>query len=1071
MANDQFKPKGLYRIYAYILGLTKYRSAIFYDDYFELTGSKLQAKLKYSDVKEIRKGGLLLNNLKFLAGKKYIFRGLSKNDFEILKSKFLKAEKNAWQLRLKLHEHNLRLISKWIDDVKNRSHFQRESVFRKRYQTAEDLNKSIVGSVPQSIIDEQLAVDLLKVRAFLKNARDERAACNRDYIPLEKERQKDLLDGVEANPLTEEQRSSVVTDEDANLVIASAGSGKTSVIVAKAAWLLAKELRKPSEILLLAFAKDARIEMATRLQERIPNLPENSITVHTFHSLGLEILGQSKGKKPSLSKLAEDDLALQNFIRSTIRSKLEDKKYCELLNKWFTEFFAPYETEFDFDNYGQYWNYIKKHKIRSLNGDQVKSFEECEIANFLYTNGINYIYEANYEHETADNARRQYQPDFYLPDYQIYIEHLGLRGFGRTAPFVDRNKYLKSLRWKRNLHKQHGTILIETYSCQKSQGILTSSLKKKLEEKGVTFAELDGERIFDLLREKGRLDPFTGLVKTFLGHFKGSQLTEEVLRARNTLANEKSHARNTAFIDVFMPVFQDYQDQLREENKIDFHDMISLACKELADGNYQSPFRYIMVDEFQDISVGRSKLISALQKYDEDAQLFCVGDDWQSIFRFAGSDINLMKDFRSFFGNFERTDLSKTFRSEEKITKHATHFILQNTAQISKDVSSIRKHDDPSIFICFSKTEGEHYLLDILQQISNEVEEEAKPEVLILGRYNLKTYSNDYASVLSNSRLKFPDLSISFKTVHRSKGLEADYVIILEVIEDFLGFPNERADDHVLEMVLAKPEDFPNAEERRLFYVAMTRAKKKVFVCTESGKISPFVMELIQSPYDCEIWGKPPSSLPNCTKCIEGKLILKAGTKGNFWACNNYPYCEHTEQPCPHCNQGYPNASKGNHLQCDVCEQTIISCPRSNCSGHLQQEIGQYGPFWGCSKFRDTGCNYKTKQIAQASVDKSPQQWQIAEVNDELSDKKVERHHVQTRTNLPAKKSPQKLIPTQENIEELRKTVSNAYKPWTEEDDESLRRLVASGENMKKIANSMGRKVGAIRSRIAKLDI
>ena len=233
--------------------------------------------------------------------------------------------------------------------------------------------------------------------------------------------------------------------------------------------------------------------------EQIPNLPENAISVHTFHSLGLEILGQATGSKPTLSKLAEDNLALQNFINFAIRSNLEDKHYRDLLKKWFTEFFAPYESEFDFENYGQYWSYIKKHKIRSLKGELVKSFEECEIANFLYTQGIDYIYEADYEHKTSDSRRRQYQPDFWLPEYEIYIEHLGLRGFGRTAPFVDRREYLQSLRWKRDLHKQHGTTLVETYSCEKSQGILTLRLKEKLEEKGVVFNEIDPEKMFDLL--------------------------------------------------------------------------------------------------------------------------------------------------------------------------------------------------------------------------------------------------------------------------------------------------------------------------------------------------------------------------------------------------------------------------------------------------------------------------------------------------------------------------------------------------------------------------------------------
>ena len=1072
MTENRFKRRGIYRIFAYLFGLTKFKTITFHEDHFTLDQKHNKTSINYTDVLQIRHGGWPFKKLRVISVRNsYAFRGLNKKDLHWFLKQYEASEVYAWGVQLKQFEKELGLISSWITDVEQRNYFQRASVFASRMSTARKIECDLAGQIPNSLARDELAKDLRKTRKFLQNTHRVRESCNAAYIPMEIARQQKLFDEIESHPLTDEQRKSVVVDEDANLVVAAAGSGKTSVIVAKAAWLLSKRLRKPDELLLLAFARDARIEMATRLKDRIPDLSDTEISVHTFHSLGLEILGRATGSKPSLSKLAEDNIALQNFINDAIRSNLDNKGYRDLLNKWFTEFFAPYESEFDFENYGQYWNYIKKHKIRSLKGELVKSFEECEIANFLYTHGIDYIYEADYEFKTSDIKRRQYQPDFYLPKYQIYIEHLGLRGFGRTAPYVDRKEYLKSLRWKRNLHKERGTILVETYSCEKSQGILTARLKEKLEEKGVTFNEIDPDTMFDLLREKGRLDPFTALVTTFLGHFKGSQLTEGILRARCADFDAKSQARNSAFIDVFIPVFNSYQDQLLDENKIDFHDMISMACEQLENGKYHSPFRYIMVDEFQDISVGRSKLVSAFQKYDDDTQLFCVGDDWQAIFRFAGSDINVMKAFGSFFGTFERTDLSMTFRSEEKITQQATNFILQNKDQITKDVSSFRTHDDPSVFVCFQNSEGESYLADILQKITDETDEDHKTEVLILGRYNLKTYSRDYAEVLSKLRGKFPNLVIKFKTAHRSKGLEADYVIILEAVVDNLGFPNERVDDHVLEMVLARAEKFPNSEERRLFYVALTRAKKKVFVCTESGKISPFVEELIQGPYQCEIWGKPSTALPKCTKCVEGKLTLKTGPHGNFWSCNNFPYCEHSEQPCPHCKQGYPSRYSMHELRCDVCEQLITSCPKPDCDGHLQQEIGPYGAFWGCSKFRDTGCNYKTKHLS-SSTQSIPRGFNPKPLPPPKPVKRVPRDPYQRVTEKQAStRSSERPIPSKENIEELRKTAKNAYKPWSNDEEIRLRQLVANGESVRSIADLMGRQVGAIRSRMNKLEL
>ena len=237
---------------------------------------------------------------------------------------------------------------------------------------------------------------------------------------------------------------------------------------------------------------------------------------------------------------------------------------------------------------------------------------------------------------------------FFLPQFDVYIEHLGLKGFGRTAPFVERKPYLESLRWKRELHKKHGTTLVETYSCEKEQGVLSKRLREKLEAVGVQFSSVNPEVIFKTLNDDGQIDTFTKLVVTFLGHFKGSHLTEDDLWAR--ISGDKESERSSAFIRVFMPIFQAYENALRSEDAIDFHDMISMATEHIKTGRFVSPFRYVMVDEFQDISVGRSELIKALQKADPDVQLYCVGDDWQAIFRFAGSDIRAPRFLTIFAG-------------------------------------------------------------------------------------------------------------------------------------------------------------------------------------------------------------------------------------------------------------------------------------------------------------------------------------------------------------------------------------------------------------------------------------
>ena len=265
---------------------------------------------------------------------------------------------------------------------------------------------------------------------FLKNPDLVRTNANKTFAANELTRSREFFDTVEARPLTDEQRRAVVVDEGRNLVVAAAGSGKTSVIVAKAGWLVRRGYRRPSELLLLAFAKDARKELEERVRRRLGKETAQGMTVRTFHSLGMSIIGEAEGRRPTLAKAAEDDKALLDLLKRMVADLLADRKFSGILLRWFQDRFAPYKSEHEFRTLGEYWDYIRRHEIRSLKGEMVKSFEECEIANFLYLNGVPYEYERAYEHDTATPEKRQYQPDFYLPDAGIYIEHFALQHIG-----------------------------------------------------------------------------------------------------------------------------------------------------------------------------------------------------------------------------------------------------------------------------------------------------------------------------------------------------------------------------------------------------------------------------------------------------------------------------------------------------------------------------------------------------------------------------------------------------------------------------------------------------------------
>ena len=265
----------------------------------------------------------------------------------------------------------------------------------------------LVARWPDSLSDAPEIQMLRGILKFLEAPDGARSKANETFVANELVRSRALFDRIEARPLTDEQRKAVVVDERRNLVVAAAGSGKTSVIVAKAGWLVRRGYRKPSDLLLLAFARDARNEMEVRVRSRLGAATADSVTVRTFHSLGMAIIGDAEGKRPALARTAENDRALFDLLKGIVADLLADGILSETVLKWFQDQFAPYRSEHEFAAWGAYWNYIRRNDIRSLKGDTVKSYEECEIANFVYLNGVSYEYEAPYEHETATVEKRQ----------------------------------------------------------------------------------------------------------------------------------------------------------------------------------------------------------------------------------------------------------------------------------------------------------------------------------------------------------------------------------------------------------------------------------------------------------------------------------------------------------------------------------------------------------------------------------------------------------------------------------------------------------------------------------------
>jgi DNA helicase IV len=754
-----------------------------------------------------------------------------------------------------------------------------------------------------------------------------------------------LFSKLEKYPLTGEQRRAAVVNEDRNLLIAAAGSGKSSTIVAKAAYLIESGLANASEILVLTYNKDAQTEIDERLNKlkgTVSNYKQ-SVKAKTFHSLGIETIAFVEGEKPSISELASAGKTRLAKLFTTLIEEIaaRDPNFRADWLSYQALYKLPSADLGSIKSYREYEDYLRQLgatyasspdgrrqlSLSTLDGHEVRSMEELRICNWLAINGIRYEYEHPYVFHTADVHHRQYHPDFYYPDVDLYHEHFALNARGE-APTIFRD-YDAGVAWKRQIHQENNTKLIETHSAHIRDGSIFDRLKKELDRYGVSRNPLSEAQLDELVRREFDSDNDTVLFSTFLRHFKSNNATLEQVRQKS---NENTDpARAAIFLNLFETVLLAYQNHLRNEKEIDFEDQIHMACDYLEAGKVRFQFKYILVDEFQDTSQDRKRMIHALIEQNEDTKLFAVGDDWQSIYRFTGVDIDIMTHFADHFGATSQSALTRTFRSYQGIVDVAAEFVQRNPNQITKTVHSEEKLDQKQIHIKGYETlEQEQEVLEkLLENIdSKALVNDAQVSVFVLARYNhlkpkgLAFYEN-----------QFPRLNIQFLTVHSAKGLEADYVIVLNLESGKFGFPSTITDDPLLHLVIPRPETFAHAEERRLLYVAITRAKRAVFLLANTTKTSAFATEIAEMHGVLDSAGLARSN--PCPDCDTGALRLRTGARGEFFGCSKFPDCTYSQ-----------DATKSGSFQARDEE----NCPMCK-SGKLRTRIGKNGAFLGCSHY------------------------------------------------------------------------------------------------------------------------
>jgi DNA helicase-4 len=707
-------------------------------------------------------------------------------------------------------------------------------------------------------------------------------ARNEAHLQRERSDAGDLLDQVERQPLTAEQARAVICFDSRMLVVAAAGSGKTSTMVAKAAYAIDRGLVAADQIVMLAFNKEAATELQHRTDAAFQRLGMDAegVQARTFHALGRQIIGKVSGRMPEVPGWAVD--AAQGFHQlADIIDRLKDRSL-HFRTQWdlFRLVFGrdlPLQGEAPV---ADGWDTEGNRYVRTLRGERVRNIEECVIADWLFYNGVDYTYEPHPTLDTATDTLRQAPPDFFYPGTALYHTH-------RLDTDEDGNA-----------HPRDGSATcIETHSQQLRSGALFDALGDALSRHGLALDPNPDRELPDGGATPMPDSELIGLVRTFISHAKSNGLgVADMAERLRQLPEDRFKHRYRLFLELATPILHAWDDALAAEDAIDFEDMLNQAAAYLEEGRYASPYRLVMADEFQDASRARARLCRALVQA-PGCHLFAVGDDWQSINRFAGADVSVMTGFEDTFGPAQVMHLEQTFRCPQALCDASSRFVSRNPAQIAKQVRSATPAHGPVLqaFQVAMRDRLQDAVYQYLQRLQQQLQSGAIPSgrngrlsVFILGRYNA-----DRAFLPAHWASRFgAHLELSFHTAHRSKGTEADIVILPSMLER--SFPSARADDPVLGLAMPHADSYPLGEERRLFYVALTRARRSVAMFTVQGKRSSFLNELVHdgAVSVTAINGEPIRELA-CPACDGGVIVQRSGPYGEFSSCSGYPRCQY----------------------------------------------------------------------------------------------------------------------------------------------------------------------------------
>ncbi len=686
--------------------------------------------------------------------------------------------------------------------------------------------------------------------------------------------------------LNDKQIEAVKSEHKRLLVLAGAGSGKTKTLLQKLVYLIEEKNVSPHHILAITFTKNAANEMIDRLiisaddteeyaeilADKNRNIKEknterysftkkhkwiDNLTLRTFHSLcytimrdfgvnefdnKFKIIGDTISTSNEFAKYSAKETSYE-VINKILIENCNTNRYLLDLKRYILDYYVDKIHVKNSNNYSG----VKYEKYyTTLNGTEVRSKSEQYIADWLYRHSIKFKYEPKVNFGDFD-----FKPDFYIPEANLYLEHVSKKSYPMHA--------------KEQQFRKANKILVKTFESQtKNTAIFNLTLdriiKNRLPANYPSLIALSFEEEFKSYHKE--IKDFLRQAMRVIDMVKVEDLKIDKILIKS---QKDQHERVRDFYKLAIPIISKYNQYCTNKSYLDFNDMIIKTISlfnnhtEIAD-KFKEKYKYILVDEFQDVNNLQVKLLKLLLT--NDSQLFCVGDDWQSIYGFRGSNIDYIVNFNKYFNDSKIIKLSLNYRSTENIVGASNEVIKHNKFKIEKNLKSIKKTNS-KIYVYAGKDENENIDYVVKQIINLQKGKKYKKEDILFLYRRSKMYAPYFA------RFKQEGIFVSGKTIHASKGLEAKAVFILGLTEGYGGFPDIWMEDRIYQVIKESNHDLLLEEERRLFYVAITRAKDHLFLITEKGSVSSFIREI---PDDLTFKTSVPfksmvDEIILCTKC------------------------------------------------------------------------------------------------------------------------------------------------------------------------------------------------------------